>query len=98
MTNINIDLNKETATYIPYWKKCISAGRASEGLREGWRVQLRTMQNEIGFEYIRFHNIFGDDMFVYNEDENGNSFYNFQYVDDLFDFLKSVKIKRRCVP
>ena len=45
-------------SYDQYWKKLATAGRASEGLREEWRVQLKEVQQNIQFEYIRFHGIF----------------------------------------
>ena len=45
------------------------------------------LQEDIPFEYIRFHGILSDDMMVYSEDYNGNSQYNFNYVDELIDFL-----------
>lgn len=32
-------------------------GRAAEGLRANVQKQLRELQDEIGFEYIRFHGI-----------------------------------------
>lgn len=53
-----------------YYTKCITAGRANEGLRAYWQEQLKTVQSEIGFAYIRFHGIFHDDMAIYDEDEN----------------------------
>ncbi|MCC8074007.1 MAG: hypothetical protein LIO62_07780 [Clostridiales bacterium] len=40
-----------------YYTKCITAGRAAEGLRADWQEQLKTVQKEIGFDYIRFHGI-----------------------------------------
>ena len=50
-----------------YYKKCITFGRAAEGLRADFQKQLTQLQNEIGFEYVRFHGIFHDDMAVYRE-------------------------------
>jgi len=41
--------------------------------------------SEAGFQYVRFHGIFHDDMFVYREDPDGKPVYNYQYIDDLFD-------------
>lgn len=76
-----------------YFKKCITFGRAKEGLRADFQEQLKVLQNEIGFEYIRFHGLFHDDMAVYDEDENGNPVLWFGYIDKLFDFLLSVNIK-----
>lgn len=78
---------------LPYFKKCITFGRATEGLRADFQEQLREIQTEIGFEYVRFHGLFHDDMAIYDEDENGNPTLWFGYADKLFDFLLSVNIK-----
>ncbi len=75
------------------WNKIICFGRASEGLRAEWRHQLRTIQQEIPFKYIRFHGIFSDDMMIYNENSNGEVELNFSYIDELIDFLLEVKLK-----
>lgn len=79
--------------FKPYWKKLTTFSRASEGLRSKWQNQLREVQKEIGFEYIRFHGIFSDDMMIVNYDEEGNIIYNWSYVDELFDFFMEVNIK-----
>lgn len=76
-----------------YYTKCITFGRAREGLRADFQEQLRELQSEIGFEYIRFHGLFHDDMAVYDEYENGKPILWFGYIDKLFDFLLSVNIK-----
>jgi xylan 1,4-beta-xylosidase len=68
-----------------YWSKVVGAGRANEGLRATWQEELETVARYDGFQYVRFHGLFHDDMFVYREDAQGNPIYNFQYVDDLFD-------------
>lgn len=72
---------------------CVGAGRANEGLRADWQRQLRRAKEDCGFRYIRFHGLFCDDMGVYQEDEKGNPLYNWQYVDELFDFLQSIGMK-----
>ena len=87
------DYNKEKGHLNTMFKKCIGAGRANEGLRADWQDQLRLVQKECGFEYIRMHGLLCDDMGVYREDEKGNPEYNFQYIDVLFDFLLSINIK-----
>ncbi|GAB3418606.1 cellulase family glycosylhydrolase [Niabella aquatica] len=74
--------------------ECIGAGRANEGLRADWQQQLALVQKEIGFKYIRFHGLLHDDMDVYKEDKKtGEAIYNWQYVDKLFDFLLSIKMR-----
>lgn len=72
---------------------CVGAGRANEGLRADWQRQLRRVREECGFRYIRFHGLFCDDMGVYHEDKHGNPIYNWQYVDELFDFIVSIGMK-----
>ncbi len=77
-----------------FWSVCVGAGRANEGLRAGWRDQLRLVKRECGFQYVRFHGLFHDDMFVYREDEmTGDAVYNWQYVDDLFDALLEIGVR-----
>jgi xylan 1,4-beta-xylosidase len=71
---------------------CVGAGRANEGLRADWQRQLRRAREECGFRYIRFHGLFCDDMGVYFEDK-GRPVYNWQYIDELFDFLTSIGMK-----
>lgn len=72
---------------------CVGAGRANEGLRADWQRQLRRVRSECGFRYLRFHGLFCDDMGVYREDKAGNPIYNWQYIDELFDFLEEIGMK-----
>lgn len=74
-------------------KKCITFGRAAEGLRADFQKQLLQLQREIGFSYVRFHGIFHDDMAVYREDQTGEPAFWFGYVDSLMDFLLSAGLK-----
>lgn len=90
---INIDIRKKGRTHNFYWRKLTTFSRAAEGLRKNWQSQLKELQTEIGFEYIRFHGIFSDDMMICNIDQDGNVVYNWSYVDELFDFFKEVNIK-----
>jgi xylan 1,4-beta-xylosidase len=90
---ITVDYKYEKGPHIKAFKECIGAGRANEGLRADWQQQLKLVQDEIGFKYIRFHGLLSDDMGIYKEDTAGNPLYNFQYVDVLFDYLLSIHIK-----
>ncbi len=72
---------------------CVGAGRANEGLRADWQRQLRRAHEDCGFRYIRFHSLFGDDMGVYQVGRDGKSVYNWQYVDELFDFITGIGMK-----
>lgn len=72
---------------------CVGAGRANEGLRADWQRQLKMAHDECGFRYIRFHGLLSDDMGVYFEDKTGKPIYNWQYIDELFDFLNKIGMK-----
>ncbi len=72
---------------------CVGAGRANEGLRADWQQQLRQVQRDCGFRYLRFHGLLHDDMGVYGEDRQGRAVYNWQYIDQLYDFLLSVRVR-----
>ena len=72
------------------WQQIINIGYASEGLNANIQNQLRILQNEIGFRYLRFHGILDDNMRVYNEKEDGSPFLQSAFFDMLVDFLDSV--------
>ncbi|MBE2214299.1 MAG: glycoside hydrolase [Opitutaceae bacterium] len=90
---IQADLNAVRGRMNRMHNFCVGAGRANEGLRADWQRQLRRVRAECGFRYVRFHGLFCDDMGVYQEDKNGNAVYNWQYVDELFDFLHGIGMK-----
>lgn len=89
---ISADLHQPAGPLNRMFELCVGAGRANEGLRADWQRQLRRVREECGFRYIRFHGLFCDDMGVYFEDK-GRPVYNWQYVDELFDFLQSIGMK-----
>ena len=76
-----------------FWSRVVGAGRANEGLRADWQRQLAEAREACGFEYVRFHGLFHDDMFVYTERPDGTPIYNFQYVDALFDALLDLGVR-----
>jgi len=71
----------------------VGSGHAVLGLRADWRSQLVSAREKLGFERIRFHGIFDDDMSVYSEDGNGNPVYSFFNVDQHYDFLLSIGMR-----
>jgi xylan 1,4-beta-xylosidase len=90
---ISIDFTSEKGSLNTFFKECVGAGRANEGLRADWQQQLSYVKKECGFKYIRMHGLLTDDMGVYKEDKNGKPEYNYMYVDALFDYLQSIGIK-----
>lgn len=87
-----INCRKADAKLPHMWSKCIGAGRACEGLRAHWQEQLRIAKNECGFEYIRFHGLLAEDMFVCRM-AGDQIRYNWYYIDALYDFLLEIGVR-----
>src|SRR6516165_6721245 len=86
---ITADLKQIKGPRSMVWQDCVGAGRVAEGLREDWRRQLPQCRRELGFKYLRMHGLLQDELGVYSEDRNGQPRYNWQYIDDVYDFLLS---------
>jgi xylan 1,4-beta-xylosidase len=84
---IQADLETVKAPRSLIWQDCVGAGRIGEGLRDGRRRQLELCHRELGFKYLRAHGLLHDELDVYSEDADGNPRYNWQYIDDIYDFL-----------
>ena len=76
-----------------FWSTCVGAGRANEALRSSWLEQMKLVHDECGFQFVRFHGLFHDDMFVYQVGKDGKPIYNWQYVDDVFDRLLAMGVR-----
>jgi len=88
---ISADLQQTNGPLDTMFKFCVGAGRANEGLRADWQRQLTYAHRECGFQYIRMHGLFCDDMGVYRD--YGKPEYNWQYIDELYDFLHRIGMK-----
>jgi xylan 1,4-beta-xylosidase len=84
---ITIDAQAPAQPFPHYWERMFGSGRAILSLRDSYRRDLRAVKQATGFEYIRFHAIFHDEVGFYNEDEHGSSVYNYSYVDQIYDGL-----------
>ncbi len=94
MVNIRLTgLETEKCNFSENWKNLMNVAFAKDLLLEPIQRQLRIIQEKIGFRYIHFHGIFDREMYVYDEDEQGNPRYSFFYLDWVFDFLNSVRLK-----
>ncbi len=71
------------------WRTLLNIGYAHDGLIGEVQRQILRAQEEIGFQYLRFHGIFDDDMHIYREQTDGTPQFNFYNVDLLFDFILS---------
>ncbi|MBZ5663715.1 MAG: glycosyl hydrolase family 39 [Acidobacteriia bacterium] len=82
-----IDATAPTHPLPHFWEQMFGSERAIVTLRESYRKDLRDVKKITGFEYVRFHAIFHDEVGVYDEDPQGRPQYNFSYVDQIYDGL-----------
>ncbi len=87
INTITVDVRSRTTPFPHFWEFMFGSGRAILTLRESYRRDLRDVKRITGFEYVRFHAIFHDEVGVYDEDEQGRPLYNFTYVDQIYDGL-----------
>lgn len=84
---LRLSISKKADPIFKTWRQLVNIGYARAGLIGAVQEQLRRVQKEIGFKYIRFHGILNDDMHIYQEKMDGSPWYNFTYADLLFDFI-----------
>jgi xylan 1,4-beta-xylosidase len=85
--DIEIDASAPSHPFPHFWELVFGSGRAILTLRESYRSDLRAVKGATGFEYVRFHAIFHDEVGIYDEDKQGDPVYNFSYVDQIYDGL-----------
>ena len=75
---------------------CVGTGRLGLALAEEYLSELKFVQEEIGFRYIRGHGLFSDDVAIYHEyEEDGETKveYNYTYLDRIFDKYIELNIR-----
>ena len=93
MRQITVNVNCKKGKLNRYFQRCIGAGRAAEVMRYTAFEQLKQIQKDIGFEYIRFHGLFHEEMGIVQRMPGGKLLFNFQYVDLLFDSLLEIDLR-----
>src|SRR6202167_6331008 len=84
---IIVDAHAASHPLPHFWEQMFGSGRAILSLRDNYRTDLREVKQATGFEYVRFHAIFHDEVGLYDEDADGKPIYNFSYVDQIYDGL-----------
>ena len=74
-----------------YWKRMVNIGPAENLLRYDVREQVQYLKEHLGFEYMRFWQVFSEKMMIRIDEKNTK--YNFSLLDQIIDFLVSLKIK-----
>ncbi|WP_088104786.1 GH39 family glycosyl hydrolase [Halalkalibacter urbisdiaboli] len=88
-----IDVTKSLNKINRSFTKLMTFGFAPHALRKDFHEQLKQIQGEIGFDYVRFHGAFSDQLLVYNLKSDGSYYFNFNHIDSLLDNLLNVSLK-----
>jgi xylan 1,4-beta-xylosidase len=91
----NVNTRNVTSTWDHYWERCVGSGHASLAMRADYQEQLRKTHRDLGFQQVRFHGLFVDDMSVVLPATDGKSKYMFSFfnIDRIFDYLLSIGMK-----
>lgn len=98
---LRIDAAAPTTPLPHFWEHTFGSGRAILSLRESYRNDMRTVRAITGFDQVRFHGIFMDEVGLYDPDRKSIAFaqmkqtaadtnagaYNFSYIDQIYDGL-----------
>ena len=82
-----VDAKAPAHPFPHFWEQMFGSGRAVLALRSAYMEDLREVRQITGFQYVRFHSIFGRDVGLYSKDKQGRPHYNFSYVDQIYDGL-----------
>lgn len=72
---------------------CIGTGRMGLALHKEYQEQLKLVQEQIGFQHIRGHGLFCDDVAIYQVKEDGTPEYNYTYLDRVMDSYLELGLK-----
>ena len=90
---LSLDLKQTSGPQSVMWRQCVGAGRVGEGLRPEWQAQIRTVKAELGFERLRCHGLYHDELNVYHVDAQGKEVYDFSKIDQVYDVLVKTGVR-----
>ncbi|MBC5635207.1 helix-turn-helix domain-containing protein [Ornithinibacillus sp. BX22] len=91
--NLSVDLTNTKRKIEHTFTNLLTFGYAPLALRTDFKAQLHQIQEEIGFRYVRFHDVLTDRLLVYNEKSDGSYYFNFHNIDVVLDNLLEANVK-----
>jgi xylan 1,4-beta-xylosidase len=92
LRRIDIDPRQAERPFDDFYKLSVGADYPGTLIREDSLAQLKTVVDELGFRYIRFHAIFHDVLGTVRR-ERGKLVYDWTRIDQLYDALLARGIK-----
>jgi xylan 1,4-beta-xylosidase len=75
-----------------FWEHTVGSCHAPLALRADWQAHLKRCHDELGFRYVRFHGLLGDDMSTLVS-HRGQFVYSFFNADAIVNYLLSIGMK-----
>lgn len=90
---ITTDAESEGNLFYDGWNRVMSICSAGDILKSSIQNQILMAKRDFNFEYLYFHDVYNDDMMIYDEDTNGSPMFNFRNLDACLRFILSLGIK-----
>jgi xylan 1,4-beta-xylosidase len=90
--HITLDLAQASQPLDRFFDHCVGSDFPGTLIREDSQAQLKTTVDELGFRYLRFHDIFHDVLKTVRR-ENGQLTFDFSHIDRLYDALLAKRIR-----
>jgi xylan 1,4-beta-xylosidase len=90
--SIEVDLSKARTPVDRFFDLSVGADFPGTLIRADSQAQLQTVANELGFRYLRFHDIFHDVLGTVRSD-NGRIVYDWTQIDHLYDQLRAKRMR-----
>eukprot|EP01084_Bolivina_argentea_P276706 472204_1 len=91
-TIFTVDLSVKPLPVWNLWESCTTFDHGYLALRYDWREQLLQTHKDLNIQYVRFHNIFDDDIGIVNP-KNPSLPYSYVNVDKIYDWIISIGMK-----
>jgi xylan 1,4-beta-xylosidase len=92
MRRIAVDVTRPTTPRSGFETFSVGSDYPGTLSRDDSLAQLKTVRDELGFRYLRFHDIFHDVLGTYRE-ENGKPVYDWTKIDRLYDRMLAMGIR-----
>lgn len=90
---VTVDTAARKTLLSAHWKRLFSAGYAKSLTDRGVQDQLRALQKEVGFEFIRVKGLLDDGMCLLRRDMYGTPVMNYAYLDEVIGVILSLGAK-----
>jgi len=90
---IDVDLRRDTGDLPHYWEKSIGSDRLAVAFREPWVADMTRAHQLCGFQSVRCHGLFDDEMGICQGLGASGPVTSFVYLDQVYDRLLEIGVK-----